>query len=374
MSFDPREIPNNFRMQPLVDQGIVAAEELLQTKSEEDLSLDELVNLSLIYMEIGNWSNVKKYADRVLAVEASNTSLINENKATALYASATGEREFNLCKEAEEHFLAAQTLTQSDWLKSNILRNLGLVYLKLQKFSESHQYFQQAYELVSDSTDLKLRGSLPALSNYMALTLGRTVLASGDNPGICIQLFDETSHLYDTLFTEKGISDEVIRRRSNDYISHCTHRGMIICEISEKYPSEDHNANLLAAENILLEALKSRKENKADGQRLGDVCIWLGRVYERLHRIEEAKQSYYDALEHYRKVFTSEEAKQIVDTKSRLTNLSFKNVSIESLVLNSALKPKSSEDLVAETKEQLTSSANADNTIITPTLGMSNVV
>lgn len=65
MSFDPREIPNNFRMQPLVDQGIVTAEELLQTKSEEDLSLDELVNLSLIYMEIGNWSNVKKYADRV---------------------------------------------------------------------------------------------------------------------------------------------------------------------------------------------------------------------------------------------------------------------------------------------------------------------
>lgn len=231
---------------------------------------------------------------------------------------------------------------------------MQIVYLKLQKFSESHQYFQQAYKLVSDSTALKLRGSLPALSNYMALTLGRTVLASGENPAVCIQLFDETSHLYDTLFTEKGISDEVVRRRSNDYISHCTHRGMIICEISEKYPSEDHNTNLLVAENILLEALKSRKENKADGQKLGDVCVWLGRIYERLHRIEEAKQ--------------------IVDTKSRLTNLSFKNVSIESLVLNSALKPKSSEDLVAETKEQLTSSANADNTIITPTLGMSNIV
>ena len=369
MPLNPREIPNNFRMQPLIEQGLAEAKELLETKSEDTLSPAELVNLALIYMEIGSWVNVDKYASFALAAEDTSITPSNENRATVLYALATRKRELNFCEEALADFTQAQQLAESDWLKSNLLRNIGLVYLKLQRFQEAHQYFQQGYEFILHSSDTTLRGSLPALANYSALALGRAALASGEDPAPCIALFDETSSRYDAIFTEKGISDEVIRRRSNDYISHCVHRGMILCEISEKHVLEDHSVNLLAAEKILIEALNSRKENKADGQRLGDVCVWLGRVYERLQRTEEAKQSYDEALLHYKTVFASEDAKQISDVKKRLTNLTFA-VSIASLTLNSSFKPRLDSKVELAAEEDLTSSAGSSTTIFNMGMGM----
>jgi tetratricopeptide (TPR) repeat protein len=328
MSFNPREIPNNLRMQPLIDQGLAEAKALLAAKSEDTLSAVELVNLALTYMEIGNWISVEKYASLALTAEAINDTPSNENKATALYALATRKRELNFCEEALIEFAQAQQFAESDWLKSNILRNIGLVYLKQQRFQDAHQCFQDAYGFVSRSSDITLGGSLPALANYSALALSRAALASGESPVPSLVLFDSASKEFDAIFTWKKIMDEVARRRSHDYISHCVHRGMILCEFSEKHPSEDHSANLLVAEKTLIEALNSRKENKADGQRLGDVCVWLGRVYERLHKIQSAKLSYDEALLQYRTVFTSEDAQQISDVKKRLANLPVTAVSI----------------------------------------------
>ena len=330
-------------MQPLIDQELAEAAALLKTKSEDTLTVDELVNLALIYMEIGDWDSVDKYTSRVLLDEATNVTLSNEHKAIALYALGTRKRELNFCEEALSDYTQAQQLAKSDWLKSNLLRNLGLVHLKQQRFQEAHNYFQDAYEFVLTSNDPELRGSLPALLNYSALALGRAALASDKNPAPSIALFDEASSLYDTIFTEKGINDDVARRRSNDYISHCVHRGMILCESSEKHPSENHNLNLLHAEGIFLEALKSRKENKADGQRLGDVCGWLGRVYERLQKIEASKQAYNEALSHYRTIFSSEDAKQISDVKSRLAHLTFGNVVVSTLTQHGTFRPEISE-------------------------------
>lgn len=64
MSFDPREIPNNFRMQPFVEEGLAYAKALLESKSEADVfSTEEYVHLALIYLEEGkSWSKMEAFA------------------------------------------------------------------------------------------------------------------------------------------------------------------------------------------------------------------------------------------------------------------------------------------------------------------------
>ncbi len=365
MLFDPRDIPNNFRRQSFIEQGLREAKTLLETKTDDTLTSVERVKLALIYMESGNKDLALKYASLASAAEGEAVAPLNENKATALYVLATLKRETNCFEEALANCAQAQQLAESNWLKSNLLRNIGLVHLTEKRFEAAYRSFQEAYNLVSQCGEPALRGSLPALSNYSALAFGREALASGKDSSRWMTLFDETSQLYETIFKEKEISPEIACIDANDYISHCVHRVMILCERSEKYPLEDHDENLLHAEKELLKALETRQKNKVGEQRLGDTCEWLGRVYERLNRNTEAMALYKKAKSYYETVLPPN-APKIVNIQKLLNHLTIAAVDIASLTSNSSFKAHSNINI----DQELISQEDSSTTVFNPGMGM----
>lgn len=314
----PRGIVNNFRLQTLIEKEIAVADAMTTKNNLEQLSSHDLVNLMLTYLEIGDWKKVDKYATAAQQIEAIKPTDQQDKEvlATVSYALGTKSRELNDCEKAHEHLNQASLLAKSDWLKSNIYRNRGLIYLKQKKFAAAAAEFKQGLDLASQDNDL--RGSLPALFNYYALSTTRAALQLKEASEIGLQLFQETTTFYQTIFAEKKI-EAGLQLKSHDWQSHQYHRGMVLCEIAELQNNKDINC-LHEAESLLLGSLAGRKANRADNQRLGDVNVWLGRVYVCLNDTVKARAYFTDALKHFRLAF-QKPALQVLDVSARLLSL-----------------------------------------------------
>jgi|GEM_PF-3158683 len=387
---DPYRIPSNFRYQNYINEEIEKAKALLENKKPETLTSLELANLTLIFLETGDWLKVMElstflalelskkqnaqYAEdkaRILVLQTKIlalkkrvlepkilqemlqeiTQLLSKSpkelditdkeiKAKLYYSIAVMYRENNYCDEAIKEFDLAEDIAQSAWLKSNIMRNRGLVYLKLgtlqadakrfeeaaRLFEEGARIFKEAYEFVLPIEEL--RGSLPALKNYWALTLSRAALARGKYPEQGRRLFEETSALYQTIFAEKNFTPEQILK-CHDWQSHQFHRAMILCEMTEAKVITEKTEIQKALEEavpLFLGVLEGRLANRADNQRVGDAYEWLGRTYFGLNRIYEAQKYFKKSLAHYIAAFSSlmkdgKEAPQIIRVKNRLRDL-----------------------------------------------------
>lgn len=345
----PQRIPNHFRYQVYIEEEIAKAEKLfpaqyrylvklanreakiteeeklLGEKQLKELSSTELVDLGLIFMEVGNWPAVNSLASLVQTREEQSSSDTDSKGmlATVAYMRGTRLRELNDCAAAHVEFKKAWEFAQSDWLKSNILRNVGLTYLKPQEFTAAADEFKKAYEFTRTHSAEELRGALPALLNYQALCTTRAALSQKQDPTEGLALFELTTKLYETIFAEKQFSKDA-QLKCHDWQSHQCHRGMILCEIAEQNPEdkEENPKRLRQAETLILGALEGRRANKADDQRLGDSCQWLGRIYSGLGQWEQAKEYFETALGHFRKSFPNDpNAKQITDVKKRLSDL-----------------------------------------------------
>jgi tetratricopeptide (TPR) repeat protein len=324
MPLNPARITNNFRLQTLIEAELDEAKKLLATKSKEELTSADLANLALIFLETANWDAGKLYIADMLALEEKKPegSKDIESLCTVHYLSATEKREANRCDEALKEYQEALNTTKSDWLKGNLLRNIGLVYLKKQEFDTAADFFKQALDFTeSCDSRAELRGSIPALSNYYGLSLTRQALKLSQDPAAGLKVLEDTTKLYETIFTEKGISAQD-RLKAHDYNSHLCHRGMVLCEMAENKLATQEM--LQQSEKLLLEALTCRRENKARDQIMGDACMWLGRIYVQLNQIENAKDYFKKALAHYQVTFAkTPDAMHIKDVIARLNNLAF---------------------------------------------------
>lgn len=322
---NPRRIPNNFRLQTYIDEELNLAQELLATKPRDERTSEDLANIALAFLEVGNWVEATKHCEHGLSIENEKPEELRNKEMMAVfhYILATRDRELNQCDEARAQYKKAEELTQSNWLKSNILRNLGLVYLKEQKFSEAADIFKQGVEFTA--TDSELRGALPAMHNYWALCSTRSALKAQQDPADGLKIFADTTELYNQIFDEKEFS-EADKLKCHDWQSHQFHRGMVLCEMGEKENETIAETKFQQAEKLLLNVLEGRKANKADDQRLGDVCAWLGRTYTGLKQTENARQFFYLALRYYNKAFPkvsadAPDAKQITEVVARVDAL-----------------------------------------------------
>ena len=166
-----------------------------------------------------------------------------------------------------------------------------MVYLKTQDYLTAKNFFKLALDFTSQDSHAELRGSLPALYNYYALSITKAALKSNESPAEGIELLEYTTRLYKTIFKEKEISDDY-QCRSHDWQSHQFHRGMILCELAEKENKMDAQKKFSQAEELLTgNALAGRIANKADDQRLADVYSWLGRTAKGLNQTTEMQPS-----------------------------------------------------------------------------------
>lgn len=321
-SLDPRRIPNNFRLQTYIDEETAIAKELLDSKLLADHNSSDLADIALICLESGNWKDALAYSALALKAEEQKTADAQDKEVMAIahYITATRERESNHLDAALAEYDLADELAQTDWLKSNIYRNRGLVYLKDKNFVEAAEIFEEAVHFTASSTDPDLRGSLPALYNYWALTVTRAALAEKQDPARGLELFERTTALYATIFAEKHIT-ALEQLRSHDWQSHQFHRGMVLCEIAEQEINEKGVVadpdKLKKAQELLLGVLQARIANRADDQRLGDVCVWLGRIFTANARVYLER-----ALGHYTAAFPGvPDAMQLKDVRTRLAPL-----------------------------------------------------
>lgn len=318
-SLEVERIPNNLRMQKFIEEELEKVNYLLAQTKPEELSNETLSKIGLVFLELGQFQKVEEYFSKVLAQKSTNTEVI----ATSHYGLAVIKREMNECDAALAEFKDALNLAKSPWLKSNILRNSALAYLKQTKFELAAQTFKQAIDEVVTSLPIhpELLGSLPALYNYHGLSLARAGLTNEEqknNLELGLKEFDIAAKHYES-FAKQGFNLE----NSHDYQSHVFHRGMILCESTEKYGSSDPSKSqndLKKAEELLLKSLAGREKNKADAQRIGDVCEWLGRVYIGLKDMKKAAQYLESALLNFRKIL-GEVAMQTVRVKKRLADL-----------------------------------------------------
>ncbi|EKD73862.1 MAG: hypothetical protein ACD_45C00169G0001 [uncultured bacterium] len=305
----PQDIPNHYRLQELIEWEWQKV--LLRLKKTEPLDNEDLANIGLVFLEKGKfkadqaYKGAEFYFNEALAAEEKADISDREIMAACHYGLATMKRENNACDEALAEFKQALELTESDWLKSNILRNEGLAYLKQEKFALAAEQFSDAIDVVVANEDEELNGSLPALYNYWGLCLARQGLAE-DNKKLLEQgekKLAVAAQLYQNA-GRKGVN----LNNSHDYQSHCFHRGMILVE------SVERQFNLIfkleEAEQLLESALFYRKQNKADGQRIGDVFMLLGRACKASEKLEKAIQHFDDALKEYGTVF-GPDAKQM---------------------------------------------------------------
>jgi hypothetical protein len=209
--------------------------------------------------------------------------------------------------------------------------------LKLYAFREAASAFQARYSLAANASDTELMGGAPALLNYMALSFAKETLASNNASKLerDIALFKKANALYANQFIARKFSPEE-EKESHDYISHCIHLAMILCEASEKKMQIKHAPSLQDAKELLIVGLERREKNNADAVRLGDVCVWLGRIHTQLEEREVARKYFHDAVQHYETIFP-QSAPQILDANLRLTNLSYEVIDTASLAELSAL-------------------------------------
>lgn len=361
--FNPRRIPNHFRLQSYIEEELNHAKVKLESEDHSTFTSQELIDFGLIYLEIGHWDKAKSFYDAALNLEQAKSDDLQDKEviATVHYISATMKREKNDCLDAIAEYEKAKRLAQSDWLKSNLFRNLGLAYLKMTDFETAAKIFKEGLDFTDQVSRPALRGAIPAMKNYWALSLTRSALKNKQDPSEGLKALNETTKLYNEIFLEKNISKEN-QLKSHDFQSHLFHSGMVICEIAEqkKYGyAKEIQDKLIESEQLLLTALAGRIANKADEQRLGDVCAWLGRTYAQSNQTKNAQEYFKKALRCYCIAFANDpEAKQIKDVKMRLTNL---NPSVEEPeVVRSALAKLS---LLAQSSNSSNDETNAQETL-----------
>lgn len=344
---DPERIPNNFRIQTYIEEEIAKTKQLPLEEKSGALQSQALATIALTFLEIGDFCTVEFYAKKVLQIE-SVKPLESQDQlalATAHYVLATKKRELNNCVEAIAEYRETLKLNNpsSTWLESNVLRNLGLCYIKMKNFSEATEVFKTAIDCAM--TDSSLRGSLPALYNYYALSLTRGALAREKSPEEGLKMFERTTQLYQEIFNEKNIS-QADQLRSHDWQSHQFHRGMVLCELAEKEGNKKAAlAKFYEAEHLLSGALEGRIANHADDQRLGDIKRWLSRVYEGLSKITLSIHRTYleEALAHYSLAFPrsskeESEAPQIQEIRLKLDQIEKASAERSPLADNSVFK------------------------------------
>jgi tetratricopeptide (TPR) repeat protein len=330
-------VPNNGRFQSDIEEQQKAAEQLL--KEVKDITGAEWLDLALIAVEGGKWADVLQYAAKAEQMLGSSPSEEKGGEATAIiqYVRATAQRESNNLKEAQEEYLQIlnSRVEISPWLRSNVLRNFALVYVKQGNWAEASRLFEQAYgvanEAVATGKDPALEGSLPPLYNYCALATTRWALQR-KTPNwkttleLGLQKFKQATLMYQAFFTTKGIMDPEKQRLSNDLLSHYTHRGMISCELAEtpvaEYKDLDRPALFAVAQKTLLDAYVGRKaiyrgvDTNSNAQRLGDSAQWVGRAYQGLKDTNNAKLYFSEAFVHFKKAYPP--ASQTTKTKDFL--------------------------------------------------------
>ena len=300
----PRDIPNNFRFQFLIEDELTKAKELLKTP--EKLTSKDYADIALVYMEVGDKINSVKYAEQALTMEE-QIPLPNDNEAvaTAKYVSANRARDRGDIDTAKELIQESFEKAQSPWLISNIYRCRGLIFLKEESFLIAAGHFQTAIDYFEDDNSAEaLHGSLPALKNYVALASAKALLKCDELTKYKIEevfkKFQAATALYETMFAERQISDAQ-KEKSHDWQSHQFHRGMVLCEIAEKYAElniEFYPIQKAIALKLLLTAYEGRIANKADDQRLGDVCKWISRAYKLLGDTDNAAKYSHRAESH----------------------------------------------------------------------------
>lgn len=317
MRNNPREIPNNFGMQSLIDAAYAEAQAHYVAMSDPaTLSTALLIDMTLAFLEVGQWDKVNQLATLVLDAQR-RLPLSQTQSSTLHYALGTCQLETNELSKAFDSFNKALVKADADsWLLSNIYRNMGLLYLKRQEFERAIKFFLHAHITTEETTEL--RGALPAILNCIALC--KTQYNQYHGHQINLNEFEEVYATYQAIFTEKEITQHY---QSRDFISHQIDRGQVTIALCEAQPGDNYQADLLDAEYCLSQALEARKANRADGVRLGDVCAHLGRVYELSADLNKALKTYKEAIEHYKTVW-SDDAEKIANIEKKVRELSDK--------------------------------------------------
>lgn len=303
-SLNPRRIPSHFRFQFDIEIDFNDAQLLL--RHPESLTSNDYVNIALAYMETGDKEKTGKFAEQALEIEnqKEETEKNYETIATANYILATLSREIDNIPKAKQLIKEALSQTWDLWLTTNLYRCLGITYLKEKKFDLAIAEFHKATVLVIEDKYHDLQGSLPALKNYGALAFAKSVLAKNkllvEDVQAVLRAFKEVTAIYEKMFSEQKIS-AINQLKSHDFQSHQFHRGMVLCELAEKCVEqkiEFDASQKEAALSLLLAAHEGRIANKADDQRLADVCKWIARVYKLLGASQKEKE-YTEKADHH---------------------------------------------------------------------------
>ncbi len=338
-AFDARDIVNYFRIQSLIEEIFTEAQLFFATKNLTAHTSSDLADLALAYLEGGNPTDAIILSNRVIALEestlndpenaANQSEFLKklESLATVYFILATVARENNDFDKSSKLFLKLKSQPLSTWLESNVYKNEGILYLKKKDLEKATAIFKQGYEFTKKHSELE--GSLASFLNYWALAETNKALANNQDPAFGLQLFQQTTELYEKLFKKFNVSAGE-REKSHDWQSHLSHRALVLCNIAEKNPDiAAAKTQLEEAEKLAESALAARIKNKADAQRLGDVQKLLGRIHTGLKQFKSAENYFADALNNYRIAYPNKktdgsEADQIIEVKDY--QLSLKNV------------------------------------------------
>lgn len=321
-AFNPCGISSNFRFQFDIEKTFNQANELL--KKPEELTSENYVNIALAYMEAGDKEKTIQFAEQVLKIET-NKAPDKQNyalAAKAYYILATIFREVGELFKANLLLSKAFQWNWDIWLTTNLHRCAGITLLKQKEFARASYHFNKACMLVANDKYFDLQDSLPALRNYYVLASAKLLFKkdniSEEEIQHILREFQSVTELYQAKFKERKISPQD-QLKSHDWQSHQFHRGMVLCELAEKCAAQHvafDPAQKEAVLALLLAAYNARVANRADDQRLSDVCEWVARAHQLLGHTENADQ--YQRLAKHHAARHKVICTKIVETKTEL--------------------------------------------------------